>query len=218
MWWRTTWALALLIGVWAEPAAAQSGPRNCSVTSQNLYVRDVMEDLYLWYAAMPSVNAASFPSPEAYLEAVRYRPLDNSFSYITSAASSDAFYSDSQFIGFGFSTLLSATELRVLQVFADSPASEAGLARGDQILEIDGRSVESLVASGGIGAAFGPSEVGASSEVLFRSRAGDERRERDQRLVTIPTGVGYPRVRSGRTEGGVSLLPQLRASLGGRAR
>jgi len=186
--WRTTWALALLVGVGVGPAGAQSGPRNCSVTSQNLYVRDVMQDLYLWYASIPNVNAASFPSPEAYLEAVRYRPLDNSFSYITSAASSDAFYSDSQFIGFGFSTLLSGTELRVLQVFADSPASEAGLARGDQILEIDGRAVEALVASGDIGAAFGPSEVGASSELLFRSRAGDERRKRmTKRLVTIPT-------------------------------
>ena len=186
--WRITWALALLVGVGTGPAAAQNGPRNCSVTSQNMYVRDVMQDLYLWYAAMPQVNAASFPSPEAYLEAVRYRPLDNSFSYITSAASSDAFYSDSQFIGFGFSTLLSGAELRVLQVFGESPASEAGLARGDQIIEIDGRTVEALVASGGIGTAFGPSEVGASSEVLFRSRAGAERRERmTKRLVTIPT-------------------------------
>ncbi|MCC7179582.1 MAG: PDZ domain-containing protein [Acidobacteria bacterium] len=185
---RVAWALALLAGLSVEPAAAQTGPRNCSVTSQNLYVRDVMQDLYLWYSSMPDVNAASFPSPEAYLQAVRYRPLDSSFSYITSAASSDAFYSDSQFIGFGFSTLLSGSELRVLQVFADSPASEAGLARGDHILEIDGRRIEALVASGEITGAFGPSEVGASSEVVFRSRAGEERRERmTKRLVTIPT-------------------------------
>ncbi len=41
-------------------------------------------------------------SPEAYLEAVRYRPIDNTYSYITSAAANDAFYSDSQFIGYGF--------------------------------------------------------------------------------------------------------------------
>ena len=186
--WRLTWLLAVLVGVGAGPAAAQSGPRNCSGTSQNLYVRDVMLDLYLWYTEIPGVNAANYPSPEAYLEAVRYRPLDSSFSYITSAASSDAFYSDSQFIGFGFSTLLSGGELRVLQVFADSPAFEAGLARGDRILEIDGRTVELLVASGEIGGAFGPSEVGASSELLFRSRTGEERRERmTKRLVTIPT-------------------------------
>jgi hypothetical protein len=36
------------------------------------------------------VNPASFNSPESYLEAVRYRPIDNTFSFITSAASNDA--------------------------------------------------------------------------------------------------------------------------------
>ena len=145
------WALVLLVGVGAVPAAAQNGPRSCSVSSQNLYVRDVMLDLYLWRQHMPDVNATAFPSPEAYLEAVRYRELDSRFSYITSAASSNAFYSDSQFVGFGFSTSQTESELRVLQVFPDSPASEAGLARGDRILEIDGRTVESLIASGAIG-------------------------------------------------------------------
>ena len=180
--------LVLLVGVGAVPAAAQNGPRSCSVSSQNLYVRDVMLDLYLWRQNLPDVNATAFPSPEAYLEAVRYRELDSRFSYITSAASSNAFYSDSQFIGFGFSTSQTESELRVLQVFPDSPASEAGLARGDRILEIDGRTVESLIASGAIGTAFGPSDIGVSSTVLFRSREGTERREQmTKRPVTIPT-------------------------------
>ena len=71
----------------------------------------------------------------------------------------------------------------------DSPASEAGLARGDSILEIDGRSVAVLVvAPGQIGTAFGASEIGVSSEILFRSLAGVERRQRmTKRPVTIPT-------------------------------
>ncbi len=176
--------------LWFAPApvSAQNGPANCSAISQNLYVRDAMADLYLWYREMPRVNAASYRSPEAYLEAVRYRPLDTSFSYITSAAVSRAFYSDSQFIGFGFSTSVSDSGMRVLQVFDDSPASEAGLRRGDHIVEIDGQSVASLIATGAIAFAFGPNEIGLSSEVLIRSREGEEHRERmTKRLVTIPT-------------------------------
>lgn len=181
--------LALLLAhAGAVPAAAQSGPSSCSVAGQNLYVRDVMQDIYLWSEFLPTVNPTSFNSPEAYLEAVRYRPLDSSFSYIASAAASNAFYSDSQFIGFGFSTSLQGDALRVLQVYPESPASEAGLSRGATILEIDGRSVASLVASGQIDGAFGPSEIGLSSEVLFRSPSGAERRERmTKRPVTIPT-------------------------------
>jgi carboxyl-terminal processing protease len=171
----------------AVPASAQSGPASCSVSGQNLFVRDVMQDLYLWSEFLPFLNPTSYASPEAYLEAVRYRPLDSRFSYITSAAASNAFYSESQFIGYGFGTSVMGEELRVLQVYPDSPASEAGLARGDSILEVDGRSVATLIASGLIGSAFGPSEIGVSSEV-FRSRTGVERRERmTKRAVTIPT-------------------------------
>ena len=174
------------LGVW--PAAAQNGPASCSVTGQNLYVRDVLQDLYLWNQFLPNVSPSWSSSPEAYLEAVRYRPLDSHFSYIASAAASNAFYSDSQFIGYGFSTAIEGEELRVLQVYPESPASEAGLARGDWILEIDGRSVASLIQSGQIGSAFGPSDIGVSSEVLFRSRSGVERRQRmTKRAVTIPT-------------------------------
>ena len=157
------------------------------MTGQNLYVRDVMQDLYLWNEFLPTVNPSTFSSPEAYL-GPWVSGADSRFSYITSAAASNAFYSDSQFIGYGFATSLQGEELRVLQVYPDSPASEAGLARGDYILEVDGRSVAFLVASGQIGSAFGASEIGISSEILFRSPAGGERRQRmTKRPVTIPT-------------------------------
>jgi carboxyl-terminal processing protease len=176
------WTLAVV------PAAAQNGPASCSTSGQNLYVREVMSDLYLWYEFLPTINPARYPSPEAVLEALRYRPLDTTFSYITSQAANEAFYSDSQFIGFGFSTSTSNGEMRVLQVFADSPAAEAGLARGDRIVEIDGRNVALLIASGQVDGAFGPDEVGLSSEIVFTKRGGEEHRAAmTKRLVTIPT-------------------------------
>jgi carboxyl-terminal processing protease len=184
---------ALLVALFVAGAApsvalGQGGPASCSTTGKTLYVRDVMSDLYLWYHEMPEVNPASFDSPEAYLEAVRFRPLDTTFSYITSRAANDAFYSDSQFIGFGLSTSLDGVEMRVTQVFADGPAVEAGLARGDRIVEIGGRPVSALVASGEIGSAFGPSEIGVETDVVLIDRAGARRTAHMiKRLVTIPT-------------------------------
>jgi C-terminal peptidase prc len=169
-------------------AQAQSGPRNCTRTSQNLYVRDVLDEYYLWYRELPRLNPSNYASPEAYLEAVRYRPLDSTFSYITSRAANEAFYGESQFVGFGFSTQTTDTELNVLQVFPDSPASEGGMARGDRIFEINGRAVADLVRAGTIGSAFGASEVGVSAAVAVRSRQGVERRfTMTKRVVTIPT-------------------------------
>jgi carboxyl-terminal processing protease len=170
------------------PALAQSGPRNCSPLTQNLFVRDVLDEYYFWYRELPRLNASNFASPEAYLEAARFRPLDASFSYITSRAANAAFYGDSQFVGLGISTQTADADLQVLQVFPDSPASEAGLGRGDRITEINGRRVADLIASGEIGTAFGAAEEGVSAALVFRTRAGVERRATlTKRVVTIPT-------------------------------
>lgn len=184
--------ITLVCALWgvlvALPAQAQSGPRNCTTLSQNMFVRDALDEYYLWYQELPRLNPANYSSPESYLDAVRFRPLDETFSYITSRASNEAFYGESQFVGFGFSTQVSGLEMRVLQVFPDSPASEAGLGRGDRITQINGVAVSQLIQSGAIGNAFGASEVGVTSAVVFRTRVDEERRaSMTKRVVTIPT-------------------------------
>jgi carboxyl-terminal processing protease len=170
-------------------AHAQTPPTSCNTTSQNLWVRDQLNTYYYWYQFMPAgVNPASFTSPELYLEAVRYRPIDNSFSFIANAASNDAFYSDSQFIGYGFGNQTTANEIRVLQVYDDSPASEAGLRRGDRIVLVNGRSVPAMIADGTIGNAFGNAEVGVATTIEWETAEGARRSARMvKRLVTIPT-------------------------------
>ena len=169
--------------------AFAQGPSSCTTTSQNLWVRDALNEVYYWYQHLPTgVNPASFNSPEAYLEAVRYRPIDNAFSFIAPAAAQDAFYSDSQFIGYGFGNQTTANEIRVLQVYADSPASEAGLSRGDRIVTVNGRSVNAMVNDGTIGGAFGNPDIGVATSIEWETLAGERRSARMvKRLVTIPT-------------------------------
>jgi C-terminal peptidase prc len=189
--WRTPLAclVALVVGVAAPPPAdAQNGPASCSTAGKNLYVRDVMSNLYLWYAEMPDLEPTAFASPEAYLEAVRYRPLDSTFSYITSRAANDAFFSESQFIGFGLSTSLGEVDMLVTQVFPESPAADAGLSRGDRIVAIGGQEVAALIAGGGIDSAFGPSEIGVEKDITFVTPDGTRRDAHMVKgLVTIPT-------------------------------
>ena len=154
-----------------------SAPTTCTTTSQNLWVREQLNQYYYWYQHLPAnVNPATFNSPEAYLDAVRYRPLDTTYSYITSQAANDAFYSDSQFIGYGFGQQTTNTEIRVLQVYADSPALEAGLSRGDRITQVNGQSITSMVANGTIANAFGATEIGVASDIVFVTSSGEERR------------------------------------------
>lgn len=187
-------SIAIVLTLLPSMAWAQWPARNCTTGGQNLFVRDVMRDLYYWAAFVPNVDATRYASPEAYLEAVRYQPLDRTFSYITSRAANDAFYSDSQFIGFGLATrselINDGTDIRmrVAQVFPKSPAEEAGLSRGDWILAVDGVSIYDWWASDRLGEVFGPTEIGHTSTVLFQ-RGPDQLFERamTKRLVTIPT-------------------------------
>ncbi len=185
---RVVLPLALVAIVAASvPAGAQS-ITNCSIASQNRYVHDVMRDLYYWNASLPNVNSSSFRSPEALLEALRYRPLDSRFSYIGSRASEEAFYSDSQFIGFGYASAFDGLGLRILQVFPDSPASEAGLQRGDRIVAIGGQSVVALIAANALDAALGPSQEGVAMSFRFERIDGSIVDARIvKRPVTIPT-------------------------------
>lgn len=172
----------------SDPAGG-AGSTSCTTAGQCTFVRDVLQSYYYWYKDLPSPDPASFSSPEAYLEAVRYRPLDSSFSYITSKASSDAFYSESQFIGFGVSYKQTGElEMRLAQVFPGSPAGDAGMDRGDYLVALGGKPVADLLRSGEIDSIFGPEQIGYSLEFTWRSPGGASRSATlTKRLVTIPT-------------------------------
>lgn len=182
--------LVALIVLCGSPtiAAAQWRLTGCDPTSKNLFVRDVMSDIYLWYSAMPAVDPVSFATPEEYLEAVRHRPFDEHFSYITARASNRAFFGESQYVGFGLSWTFVGRALRVLQVFPDSPASEAGLSRGDRVTALAGEPVEDLLVSGRLGDVLGADEIGISVRVDFIDASGARRGSHlTKRVVTIPT-------------------------------
>jgi hypothetical protein len=67
-----------------SPDRPAGSAASCTTLGQCSFVRDTLQSFYYWYKELPNPDPASFASPEAYLEAVRYRPLDSSFSYVTS--------------------------------------------------------------------------------------------------------------------------------------
>jgi carboxyl-terminal processing protease len=185
---RIPW-LSLVVLASFAPGRAEAQPTDCSVSGQNQYVRAALREYYYWYQQLPDPDPNQFPSPEAYLEAVRFRPLDESFSYVSSEAASDAFYSDSQYVGFGFrNQLVAPGDLRIAEAFPDSPASAAGLERNQQIVEIDGQRVADLETAGALDSAFGPATVGHTVRIRVRNPDGAEREASlTKTLVTIPT-------------------------------
>jgi hypothetical protein len=95
---------AFFLGLlWILTAAGRlEAQGQCTVLDQNIFVRDTLREMYLWYQELPDLDPALYPSPEAYLDAVRFRPQDESFSYISSAEATSSFYSASQYVGLGF--------------------------------------------------------------------------------------------------------------------
>lgn len=144
------------------------GPDSCSNTDQKRFVRDAMQDWYLWNRLLPgNISVNDYASPEALLaDLMTYSPDDGSgqpidrFSFIGSAAADQAFFGEGQYEGFGFSSKqLAADDIRLTQVFANSPADLGGLARGQRILQINGRTVAMIQAAEGIDAVLAGSPL-----------------------------------------------------------
>jgi C-terminal peptidase prc len=177
-----------LLWLVAAPASAQFTIRSCNNIGKVSYVRDVMKDLYFWYQQVPDIDPARFSSPEEYLEAVRYKPLDSHFSYITDRAASEALFSSSQYAGFGFASLGTVDgRLRITQVFPGSPAADAGLLRGDSILAINGRTIAAWVQSGQFDTAYGPPQAGVTGTLVVRRGDVERTVTLVKRDVIIPT-------------------------------
>jgi carboxyl-terminal processing protease len=137
------------------------GPTNCSIPSQKQFVLDAMRDVYFWHTLLPaSVNLAAFATPEDLLaHLVSFQPLDL-YSFINSAEADSQFFGAGQYEGFGFGyRFVAADDMRLTQVFASSPATGAGLARGQRVLALNGRSIAEIEVAEGIDAVLDQSTV-----------------------------------------------------------
>ena len=172
-----------------ETPSSPSANAQCSAVGQVNFVRDTLRNIYFWYQQLPDPTPSGFSSPETYLEAVRYKALDTSFSYIANQAESEAFFSESQFIGIGLSSQqTSPTEVRIAQIFTGSPAAEAGIERGDYLVSINDRPVADLVRTGDINTIFGPNQAGVVVRLSWRNLDGAAfDASLTKRAVTIPT-------------------------------
>ncbi len=128
---------------------------------------------YLWYQGLPqTVNYGDFDSPAQLLDFLRQDPPDR-FSFITDAQEYKALYNAGQYAGFGFSFEISADDrLLVRFVYNGSPAWQAGMRRGDEILSVNGETAAYLIAANDWNAAFGPSDVGVNGDFRLKKPDG----------------------------------------------
>ncbi len=179
-----------LLGVLAGCSNNGSGQADpavtCNVAQQKQAVVNLMKDWYLFndeleqQQAYANLDLAEFATPEAVLASLLYRPnrFDRNFSFITTPQADQQFFGEGQLVGFGFGSKFADApmnaDLRFTQIITGSPAEAAGLARGQRLLTIDGRTIAEIVQAEGLSAALGPSDVGVVRSFRVRRVDGSE--------------------------------------------
>lgn len=160
----------------------------CTTLGQNHFVKNTMDEWYLYRQQMPDPAPENFDSPRAFLSALQVNPPDR-FSFINDLEANERFFEESQFIGIGFSArVLDNSTYRLSQVFPDSPADRAGLARGYDIVAVNGISVEQLLANDRLNEELGPSEEGVEVDLTWEDLDGVRHNAAvTKEIVTIPT-------------------------------
>lgn len=114
----------------------------CSLAARKTWLRQQVDEWYLFPETVPAtLDPAPYTTLQGYLDALtataRGQGRDRNFSYVTTVAADEAFFSEATSTGFGLSlTFANDGRLLIRDVIAGSPAAVAGFARGMEIARI----------------------------------------------------------------------------------
>jgi len=114
-----------------------------SIADQNRYIYKIMSDKYLWYQHLPIVDYSLYNDTDRFLEDLKYKEYDR-WSFIIDAEALDQYYEEGKYLGYGYRPRFYGDRVYIQYVHKDSSAYRAGLHRGDEILEIDGKTLQEI--------------------------------------------------------------------------
>jgi carboxyl-terminal processing protease len=169
------------------PPPPPSSGAGCSLRERQDWAAAQLREWYLFPETLPAVlDPSPYSSVQAYIDALtataRAQRRDRFFTYVTSIAEENAFFSSGSSAGFGIrlSTDLTARRLFVMEAFEGAPALAAGIDRGTEILaigtsEANLRAVSDIIAAegeAGISNALGPLNPGVTRVLRVADAAG----------------------------------------------
>jgi C-terminal processing protease CtpA/Prc len=178
-------------------------PAACGESARKDFVLAATRDWYLFDDLLPTtVDTASFATAEELLDhltaTARRQGKDRYFSYLTTRAAEASLLGEGQFVGFGFRNRIDpGNRPMILEVFESSPASDAGLLRGDEIVAVDSGNgfvpvSQLLVGDTTISDVLGPADAGLRRGLRLLRDGSTREVTLVKRTVTIdPIPDGY---------------------------
>lgn len=176
--------------VTVTPTPTPTPTASCGLAARQAFAKAVIDEWYLFPGDVATgVNAASYSDVESYIDALvapaRALGKDRYFTYITSIAEEEAFFTSGSSAGFGVRMAYDPANERVIiaEAYEGAPALNAGIDRGTAIVAIgtssgNMRTIASIVAvegTAGITDALGPNDPGVSRVLRVSDPGGGTR-------------------------------------------
>jgi len=165
-----------------DPSTGTAYPdRVGSTTAENRWLRSWTHDLYLWYSEVTDVNPASVSTTAAYFDLMKTKAKlpsgqdKDRFHFTYDTAQWEALQ-NGESVGYGLLWKDDvANQIFVQFAEAGSPAAQAGVKRGDEVLSVDGVDVHTVATTSGVDTLFEGLYPAAANEMhtfVFADRNG----------------------------------------------
>jgi carboxyl-terminal processing protease len=179
----------------ADNPLAPTASRTATLDRERRWVRSYMDEAYLWYREIPSVNTtdanfnlASVPaSLDNYFEALKTRAttpsgkLKDEFSFTYPTLAWEQLAGSGIVAGFGaewiFGSSTPPRNVRIAYVDPGTPAATQGLTRGLRVISVEGVSIDDNTSAGiaTINEVFGSPRTGQSYTFVVADLSGVQR-------------------------------------------
>ena len=175
-------SIFLIITIFILNACGGGSRSACSVDEQNSYVYNYMKDNYLWYKEMKEVDYTKYGSVYDLFADLKV-PQDR-WSFIVDKQVFDDYFSGKGYIGFGFKFSKISGKYYLQLVFDNSPAKEAGLQRGDELVSVNGKNLANL-GKEDIVNLFGERKLGVERDFVLKRGSNSYSRTLKKREITV---------------------------------
>jgi C-terminal processing protease CtpA/Prc len=134
----------------------------CTPDMEKRWVRAHLDDVYLWYNEIVDVDRTGYATPADYFYALLVRSRDR-FSFTDSQDTIDKFFQQGEEIGYGMELVLVDNHLRVAYVDPNTSAAQNAVARGAEIMAINGTAIDTMSHDAQVAALY-PATAGATNQ------------------------------------------------------